>query len=307
MPRFRSLCQGFFMGFGDYLLFRLAQRWPSPMDRQRSEFQAEPGSDTFEMAYARKQFSRRVRTGLAVEPMGWDALEIGCGHGGISCFLAVSGARRVVGIDINEQNLDYGYRLKREIEARLGPACELPLEFRVMNAMALGFPEGSFDLVVAENAFEHYSEPQVVMEQAYKVLRPGGRLLVPIFSSIYSKYGLHLKNGLKLPWANLIFSESTIIAAMKRLAEQNPTLYELYPGLSDSPVRVRDLRLYKDLNDITYKAFKRMARTVGFELEWFRPVATRLGQLLKPVPMLNKSILADVFSIGAAACLRKRS
>ena len=148
------------------------------------------------------------------------------------------------------------------------------------------FPDATFDLVLADNVFEHFTEPEAVMKEAYRVLRPGGGMLIPVFSSILSKYGLHLKHGLKMPWANVLFSERTIIRAMRRLADVDPNLFELYPGLADSPQRVRDLRRYKDLNDITYREFKAMTARTGFKLETFSIYSTRLGKLLIRVPIV---------------------
>jgi hypothetical protein len=182
------------MGITDYLLYRLAKRWPSPMREMRVRIDAEPGTEEYERAYAR---------------------------------------------------------------------------------------------------------------EAARVLRPGGRLLVPVFSSIYSKYGLHLKNGLKLPWANLLFSERTIVRAMLRLAADDPKLVEIYPGLADSPERVRDLRRYKDLNDITFRRFKLMAAKTGFEVEWFKPLPTPAGHVVRRLPVLRNTRLMDELSQGAGACLRK--
>jgi hypothetical protein len=148
-------------------------------------------------------------------------------------------------------------------------------------------------------------DPEKVLREAYRVLRPGGDLLVPLFSSIKCKYGLHLKHGIKLPWANLVFSEHTIIRAMHRLAKDNPQLYVLYPGLSKNPQRVRDVRLHGDLNDITFAKFKSMAARVGFRMQAFAPVATPLGKVLARVPGLRNSVLVDILSVGASAYLRK--
>jgi ubiquinone/menaquinone biosynthesis C-methylase UbiE len=289
------------MGLGDWLLYRVARNWRSPLSADRPS----PGvSDADDLAYAQEQFDQRIRQGLGVSVFDRDVLEIGCGHGGISCFLAVAGARSVVGIDLNVRSLRFAQLFADRLGERLGSA-RLPLSFREMSAYEMDFPPDSFDLVVADNAFEHFMDPEEVLRQAFRVLRPQGRLLAPIFSSIYSKHGLHLKRGLKMPWANLLFSEQTIVRAMHRLAAERPELLDAYPGLKDSPRCVRDLRPYKDLNDITYGKFRRMAQQVGFRIEWMRLVPTRLGKIVERTPLVRRSILADIFSVGSAACLRK--
>ena len=111
-----------------------------------------------------------------------EVLEIGCGHGSISCFLACAGARNVVGIDVNMHSMQYA----REFAEKLGAGFSgrLPVTFEEMDAYSLTFGPETFDVVVSENSFEHFMRPERVMEESFRVLRPGGVLLVPVFSSI---------------------------------------------------------------------------------------------------------------------------
>jgi len=295
------------MGFSDYLLFRLARAWPSPMEKFTLMLDAEPGTEAYDIAYTKYQFDSRISNGILRPVTGLDVLEIGAGHGGISCYLAVVGAKSVVGIDLNTAHLKFATRFAEIVAKRYGPDYRLPVTFVEMSADRMGFGDEQFDMVFADNAFEHFTDPEAVMKEAYRVLRPGGGILAHVFSSIWSKYGLHLKHGLKMPWANLLFSERTILRAMQRLARENPKLYELYPGLTNSPKRVRDVRPYKDLNDITYREFKTLAKRTGFEIESFSVYNTPLGKVLRRVPGLGNTRLMDVFSRGASAYLRKRS
>lgn len=293
------------MGAADYLLYRLAKNWPSPMAGLTRQLNAEPGSEAYDLAYAQHQFDYRVRNGIMREVTGLDVLEIGAGHGGISCFMAAVGARSVVGIDLNTAHLEIARRFAQQLAARFGDGYRLPVTFMEMSAEQTTFPDNHFDMVFADNVFEHFTAPETVMREAFRVLRPGGGLLTPVFSSIISKYGLHLKHGLKLPWANVVFSERTIIRAMLRLAKDRPELFELYPGLGDNPQRVRDLRKYKDLNDITYARFKGMATEIGFQVSSFSVHATRVGKVVNRLPLVGKTRLADVLSTGASAYLVK--
>lgn len=293
------------MPWSDFLLYRLSKAWPSLKSGATARIGGVAGTEDHEHAYAQDQFNQKVRHGLTMPVNGLEVLEVGCGHGGITVYLALAGAKSVTGIDINVLNLERARRFADDTARRFGEGCKLPIEFREMDAYEMTFALESFDLVICDNSIEHFTRPEAVVQQAARVLRRGGRLLVPAFSSIYSKYGLHLKQGLKVPWANLFFSERTIIRAMQRRAQDDPHLRVIYPGLDEAPERVCDLRRYKDLNDITYAEFKRIAARANLKIEWFRPTPTHFGLIVRRLPWLRNSLLMDVFSTGAAACLRK--
>jgi len=238
-----------------------------------------------------------------------EVLEIGCGHGGISTLMAICGAKKVVGIDINKENLRYAEVFSNYQAKRLG-ANVICTEFLEMSAYDMKFESDAFDLVLADNVFEHFMDPQTVLKESHRVLKPNGVLVVPIFSSIYSKYALHLKVGLKLPWSNLFFSEKTIVQALYRLAQKDNYLFEAYPGLKNKPDKVRDVRKYGDLNDITYSKFKKMASEVGFEIVLFKTISSQgtkiPAAIIRRLPFIRNSIFADIFSIGARAILIKK-
>ena len=208
----------------------------------------------------------------------------------------------MLGVDLNVEAL----AVARELAQRIADESErpLPVEFAEMDAHALDLPDASFDVVVADNLFEHVDDPGRVLAESARVLRSGGRLLVPQFSSIRSKYGLHLKHGLRLPWINALFSERTIVSALGLQAKRRPELFDVYPGLRDRPERVRDVRRHRDLNDITHREFLRLAREADLEVVSFRVKATPVGRVLRRLaPRLELSSPLDLLSTGAAAIL----
>ena len=96
-------------------------------------------------------------------------LDAGCGSGyGTAHLASLDPTLQVVGIDHNEEALAYA----RAHYA--GPN----LRFARGDCMALEFPDGEFDLVVAFEVLEHLSEPTKFLEQVRRVLRPSGHLLV---------------------------------------------------------------------------------------------------------------------------------
>ncbi|MDE2652884.1 MAG: class I SAM-dependent methyltransferase [Gemmatimonadota bacterium] len=99
-------------------------------------------------------------------------LDMGCGWGTISFALAPR-VREVVGLDFSE-------RAVAGCDASLKRFGFRNVTFRVGDARDSGFAPASFDAVVAADLFEHlYPEDSgAVAAEAFRLLRPGGRLAV---------------------------------------------------------------------------------------------------------------------------------
>jgi ubiquinone/menaquinone biosynthesis C-methylase UbiE len=98
---------------------------------------------------------------------GLAGLDIGCGEGHNTRLLAKQGAR-VTAIDIAEVFI--AYAREAEEETPLG------IDYRVASAVALPFPDGTFDFATAFMSLMDIPETEQALAEAYRVLRPGGFL-----------------------------------------------------------------------------------------------------------------------------------
>jgi SAM-dependent methyltransferase len=99
---------------------------------------------------------------------GKDAIELGCGTGYISAWLARRGARPV-GIDISEQQLSTARRLQAE------HGLDFPLIHG--NAETVPYPDESFDFAISEYGASIWADPYRWIPEAARLLRPGGQLV----------------------------------------------------------------------------------------------------------------------------------
>ena len=106
---------------------------------------------------------------------GLDAIELGCGTGYVSAWLARRGARPV-GIDNSEAQLDTARRLQEEFG----------LEFPLLhgNAEEVPYPDASFDLAISEYGASIWCDPYLWIPEAARLLRPGGRLVFLVNSAL---------------------------------------------------------------------------------------------------------------------------
>jgi ubiquinone/menaquinone biosynthesis C-methylase UbiE len=95
-------------------------------------------------------------------------LDAGCGAGQGSAYLSRSGARYVVGIDVSSEAIVYARRTFPQNN----------LTFVVMDALYLGFPDHTFDLVTSIEVIEHLSEPDRYIAEIRRVLRDRGILVL---------------------------------------------------------------------------------------------------------------------------------
>ncbi|HVQ59607.1 MAG TPA: class I SAM-dependent methyltransferase [Solirubrobacterales bacterium] len=99
---------------------------------------------------------------------GLDSIELGCGTGYVSAWLARRGAR-ATGIDNSEEQLATAKALQAEY------GIEFPLLHG--NAEQVPLPDASFDLAISEYGASIWCDPYKWIPEAARLLRPGGQLV----------------------------------------------------------------------------------------------------------------------------------
>jgi demethylmenaquinone methyltransferase/2-methoxy-6-polyprenyl-1,4-benzoquinol methylase len=110
---------------------------------------------------------------------GQRLLDVAGGTGDIAFrFLTRAGSGHATVLDLTEPMLTEG-RKRAEAEAMADS-----LDWVVGDAMALPFAANSFDVYTISFGIRNVTRPQEALNEAYRVLRPGGRLMVLEFSQI---------------------------------------------------------------------------------------------------------------------------
>jgi ubiquinone/menaquinone biosynthesis C-methylase UbiE len=93
-------------------------------------------------------------------------LDLGCGAGENSVYFAQLGARCVA--------TDYSPGMV-DVAVKLAERNGVQVEGKVINAMAIDFPDNTFDIIYASNLLHHIPDPKLVLQEMHRVLKPGGK------------------------------------------------------------------------------------------------------------------------------------
>jgi demethylmenaquinone methyltransferase/2-methoxy-6-polyprenyl-1,4-benzoquinol methylase len=172
---------------------------------------------------------------------GQRLLDVAGGTGDISFrFLKRAGAGHATVLDLTEPMLVEGRK-----RAEAGQMAE-QLDWVVGDAMALPFEDNTFDVYTISFGIRNVTRPQEALNEAFRVLKPGGRLMVLEFSQI--------PNDL-LQWAYDRYSFN-VIPKMGKMIVNDADSYQYL---------VESIRKFPD-----QETFLGMVKSAGFENAKYR-------------------------------------
>jgi ubiquinone/menaquinone biosynthesis C-methylase UbiE len=132
----------------------------------------------------------REHLSLDLDVAGKKILEIGCGRGGFSCWLAAASESPA---QIIAADFAVGAVRKGRAFAVLNGLSRIWWE--VADIQAIPHPAASFDTVISCETIEHVPAPKRALAELARVLRPGGKLLVttPNYLGTTGFYRMYLR------------------------------------------------------------------------------------------------------------------
>ena len=109
---------------------------------------------------------------------GWrgrDVLEVGCGAG-VDLARFAKGGAKVTGVDLTTSAIE----LARTNFAQQG----LTGQFEVADGEHLPFADNSFDLVFAHGVVQYTADPQQLVRECHRVLKPGGQAVFQVYNRV---------------------------------------------------------------------------------------------------------------------------
>jgi carbamoyltransferase len=130
-------------------------------------------------------------------PYGTRVLEVGCGTGQLTNFLAIAN-RTVLGVDVclNSLGLAQAFKEAQGIERAT---------FAQMNLFRPALKRGFFDVVISNGVLHHTSDCRLAFRTVGELVRPGGYLVVGLYSAYsrrlhYARRAVVRLTGITSPW-----------------------------------------------------------------------------------------------------------
>jgi SAM-dependent methyltransferase len=169
---------------------------------------------------------------------GRKVLDVGCGNGYVLYQYARHGAE-VYGVDITPTAV---WVSKQRFEL-----AGLPAQFDVIDGERLPYADATFDIVCSMGVLHHISDPTPLVNEIYRVLKPGGQLIAmlyhrhswknlvllrllrylhPVYRGKTQQQALNMNDGVDCPLA-LVYSRREALQLFKRFSELHFELNQL--------------------------------------------------------------------------------
>ncbi len=116
-----------------------------------------------EMKQYAQDVSNHIKTDNAV-------LEVAPGPGYFAIELAKLGKYKITGMDISQDFVEIARRNAKE--------AGVDVEFQLGNVSEMPFPDNKFDFIFCSAAFKNFKDPSKALGEMYRVLKPGGTVLI---------------------------------------------------------------------------------------------------------------------------------
>lgn len=194
---------------------------------------------------------------------GARVLDYGCGFGDQAAALVSEYGAIVTGLETDPEHLAKAKMLHGN-------------KVRFLNRLA---PNDVFDVIVSQNAMEHYGDPAAVLSAMQQALRQGGRLLITFGPPWFAPYGHHMQFFCKLPWLNLLFPESAVMKVRAQFRNDGARRYE---------------EVQSGLNRMTLRKFEGLVRDGGFDVVRQQYTGVHGWNFLTRVPVLRELFTVHV-------------
>jgi len=253
------------MRIGESIL-RYISRNPDSIDYHQNRKYETPGDELLLLREEFPDFSSLVN--------GKRILDFGCGNGRQAIALAKEESCYVCGVDTNSRLLEIAKETALHYSFQKGEVYFLESPKKSMH--------GAFDLVISQNAMEHYPDPVSTLKDMKYLIHKDGKILITFGPPWYAPYGSHMNYFCKVPWLNIIFSENTVMKVRSLYKNDGANKYE---------------EVESGLNKMTINKFEEIIYNEGLKIEFVKYRCVKGQDWLAKIPLIRELFINHVSCI----------
>ena len=192
----------------------------------------------------------------------------------------LSGAKKVIGLDINECLIEFA---QENLEINYPNLIQI-VEFKNVNLKDYD-KNIEFNYIISKDSFEHIIDLDNMLYEMKRRLKKMGRIYVG-FGPLYNSYaGDHHRTGAVFPWGHLIIPESILLGRInKKIKNKIGSIQEL------------------GLNKYSLRDYKRLFKESGLSILYFKincsnhPIS-KLFTVIKKIPILEEYFSHNIYCI----------
>ena len=248
------------MWISEQILYRLVKLFSNSevghSDEHKSSLENEDAYAEFRLQQIDLVLDAAKRYGVSIEDK--IVLDLGCFDGAISVGYLEKGARKVIGVDIDEAAVAKAKELRGSDTA----------EFYASTIDGIPLPDESVEVILCYDVFEHVERPPEMLKEIKRILKPGGRMLIGTWGWKHP-FAPHLWSTMPVPWAHVMFSERTMLRTCRRVYESDwyqPNMHDFDENGERIPVKYDYEEIPGDyLNKYLIKDFERDFKASGLD------------------------------------------
>ena len=215
---------------------------------------------------------------------GAKVLEVGSGLGSLSLDMALSGAEKVVGLDLNPRDIDFA---KENLQRNYSDLSSI-VDFYQMDLK--DYPESNFDYVVSKDTFEHVIDLDKMLLEIKRHLKSGGKLYAEFGPLWNSPFGFHgningWNFGNQNPWGHLLITEEKIVDSWNKSQENKiSSLYDL------------------GVNKGSLRDYRRIIKNSNFSIDYFKvnssnKAKSKILSIFRFLPFLEEYLSHNIYCV----------
>jgi ubiquinone/menaquinone biosynthesis C-methylase UbiE len=277
------------LGVRDELCFQLSRRLIKPPSAHTENYDAYSDWRQTELESQWRFFSND-------DIRNKDVLDFGSGFGNLTFYLAKLGPKSIIGLELEP----FGIEQAEKIRAKSSGEYLDRVRFMLGQHDRIPLPDQSIDTLLAFDCLEHITQPETILREFHRVLRPGGKVLA-WWSPYRGPWGPHMDAVVPIPWAHVLFGERAMLRTAARIYELDsfvPRPWHFNEDGSRKPNVWKQWSSFREqgyINQMTVTELREHAERANFRISRLEPhgfsgntLRRTVGGVLARLPVLGE-------------------